>query len=136
MPRKLDFSTTRPTNARHYWIEVLEGDDAPGSDALKADTGISDALRARFGTLVRATVRASIDDRNTIRVETQRVRRLRLLLRPELFAHEGPVKVILNGKTVADGPLPTDCSLYARALVQRGDPYLAYSSELTFEVPR
>jgi hypothetical protein len=93
-------------------------------------------VRARLGALVRAEVRASIDDHNTIRLETQQVRRLRLLLRPDLFAHEGPVKVVMNGKTVSNGPLPTDCALYARTLAERGDPYLAYSSELTFEVPR
>ena len=123
-------------HARHYWVEILEKEEAPVGDALAADDSIAEAVRARLGSLVRAEVRASIDDHNTIKLETQHVRRLRLLLRPDLFAHEGPVKVVLNGKTVSDGPLPTDCALYARTLAERGDPYLAYSSELTFEVPR
>jgi len=92
-------------------------------------------VRARLGSLVQAEVRASIDDHNTIRLDTQHVRKLRLLLRPDLFAHDGPVKVVLNGKTISDGSLQTDCALYARTLADRGDPYLAYSSELTFEVP-
>jgi hypothetical protein len=35
---------------------------------------------------------ASIDDRNTIRLEAQHVRRLRLLLRPSLFSQPGNVK--------------------------------------------
>jgi hypothetical protein len=135
-PKKLDFTAVTTVRARHYWIEILEKDDAPGSDAREADASIPDAVRARLASLVRAELRASIDDHNTIRLEGQHVRRLRLLLRPDLFAHEGAVKVVLNGKTVFEGPLSTDCALYAHTLALRGDPYLAYSSEMTFEVPR
>ena len=136
IPKKLDFNAATTVHARHYWIEILEKDDVPGGDSFDADATIASEVRARPGALVRAEVRATIDDHNTIRLETQQVRRLRLLLRPDLFAHEGPVKVVVNGKTVSNGPLPTDCALYARTLAERGDPYLAYSSELTFEVPR
>lgn len=136
IPKKLDFTAATTAHARHYWVEILEMDDAPGSDALAADTAIAAAVRARFGSLVQAEVRASIDDHNTIKVDAQHVRRLRLLLRPDLFAHEGPVKVVLNGKTVSSAPLSTDCALYARTLAERGDPYLAYTSEMTLEVPR
>jgi poly(3-hydroxybutyrate) depolymerase len=135
IPKKLDFNATTTTHARHYWVEILEKEE-PSGDAIKADASIPDAVRARLGSLLRAEVRASIDDHNTIRLDTHHVRRLRLLLRPDLFAHEGTVKVILNGRTVSEGPLPTDCGLYARILSERGDPYLAYSSEMTFEVPR
>ena len=136
IPKKLDFTAATTVHARSYWIEILEKDDAPESEALKADAGIREAVRARLGSLVRAEVRASIDDHNSIRLDAQRVRRLRLLLRPDLFPHEGAVKVVLNGKTVFEGPLPTDCALYAHTLAEHGDPYLAYSSEMTFEVPR
>ena len=136
IPKKLDFNAATTVHARHYWIELLEKDDVPGGDSLGADATIASVVRARLGSLVRAEVRASIDDHNTIKLETRQVRRLRLLLRPDLFAHEGPVKVVMNGKTVSNSPLPTDCALYARTLAERGDPYLAYSSELTFEVPR
>jgi poly(3-hydroxybutyrate) depolymerase len=135
-PKKLDFTAATTAHARHYWIEIVEKDEAPGSDALEADTSIPDAVRARLGSLVRAELHASIDDHNTIRLDAQHVRRLRLLLRPDLFAREGAVKVVLNGKTVFEGPLQTDCDLYARTLAERGDPYLAYSAAMTFEVPR
>ena len=39
-------------------------------------------------------------------------------------------------RSFSDASLQTDCALYARTLAEQGDPYLAYSSELTFEVPR
>jgi hypothetical protein len=93
-------------------------------------------VRARLGSLVRAEVRGSIDDHGTIRLDAQHVRRLRLLLRPDLFTVSAKMKVVLNGKTVFEGPLPNDCALYARTLADYGDPWLAYSAEMTFDVPR
>jgi dienelactone hydrolase len=136
IPKKLDFNAATTVHARHYWLEILEKEDAPVGDSLAADESIAEVVRARLGAMVRAEVHASIDDHNTVKLETSHVRRLRLLLRPDLFAHDGPIKVVLNGKTVSNGTLRTDCALYARTLAQWGDPYLAYSSELTFEVPR
>ena len=136
IPKKLDFNAATTMQARHFWIEILEKDDAPTGDALAAGENIAEAVRARLGSLVRAEVHASIDDHSTIKLETSHVRRLRLLLRPDLFARDGPIKVVLNGKTVSEGTLQTDCALYARTLEDLGDPYVAYSSELTFEVPR
>jgi hypothetical protein len=134
-PKKLALMTATTTHARNYWVEILEKESPGGGDALN-DDAIPDAVRARLGSLVRAEVRASIDDHNAIRLEAQHVRRLRLLLRPDLFATAGNVKVVLNGKTVFEGPLPIDCGLYARTLADFGDPWLAYSAELTFDVPR
>ncbi len=64
------------------------------------------------------------------------MRRLRLLLRPDLFAQPGNVKVVLNGNTVFEGALPSDCALYARTLADSGDPYLAYTTAMTFDVPK
>jgi hypothetical protein len=136
IPKKLDFTAVTTAHARHYWVEVLEKEGPRGADDAKGDEGLSDAVRARFGALVRAELRASIDDHNTIRLDAQHVRRLRLLLRPDLFAHPGNVKVVLNGKTVFQGPLTDDCALYARTLADLGDPWLAWSTEMTFEVPR
>jgi dienelactone hydrolase len=136
VPKKIDFNAATTVHARHYWVEILEKEEPGGGDAIKADASLVDAVRSQLGSLVRAGVRAQIDDHNTIRLETQHVRRLRLLLRPDLFANEGNVKVVINGKTISDGPLQTDCALYARTLSEHGDPYLAYSTEMTLEVPK
>jgi dienelactone hydrolase len=136
IPKTLDFAAATTVRARHYWVEILEKEQATEGAVIKGDSSIPDAVRARLGALVHAQLRASIDDHSTIKLDAQRVRRLRLLLRPDLFAHPGNVKIVLNGKTVFEGPLATDCALYARTLADLGDPYLAYSAEMTFEVPR
>jgi|GEM_PF-1101969 len=135
IPKKLVFAAATTAHARNYWIELLEKDAPAAGNALADDSSIPDAVRARLGALVHAEVRGAIDD-NTIRLDAQHVRRLRLLLRPDLFTAPEKIKVVLNGKTVFEGPLPNDCALYARTLADYGDPWLAYSAALTFDVPR
>ena len=86
---------------------------------------------------MRAEVRASIDEHNTIKLEAQHVRRLRLLLRPDLFAQPGNIKVVLNGKTVFEGALAERLRSCTRARSPTtGDPYLAYTAAMTFDVPK
>ena len=136
IPKKLDFNAATTVHARHYWIEILEKQEVSAGDATKSNTSIADALRAQLGTLVRAEVRASIDDHDTIHLDAQHVAKLRLLLRPELFRQTQRIKVVLNGKTVFEGPLAEDGALYARTLADTNDPFLAYSTEMTFDVPK
>ena len=136
IPKKIDFTAATTVHARNYWVEILEKELPAAGEANKDDASIPDALRARLGSLVRAEVRGSIDDNNTVKLETLHVRKLRLLLRPDLFKAGANITVKLNGKTVFEGPLPTDCALYAHTLADFGDPWLAYSAELTFDVPR
>ncbi len=111
-PRSLNFQARTLRAPRLYWLEMLEKDD-----------GL-------------AEVKAEIEQGNTIRLSTRRVRRLRLLLRPELFPVPGPVRVLLNGKEVFSGELPESCSTLEHSLQQTADPELAWSAELMFEVPK
>lgn len=111
-PRTLNFQARTLRAPRLYWVEMLE----------------------KEGGL--AEVKAEIEKDNTIRLSTRRVRRLRLLLRAELFTVPGPVRVLLNGREVFSGELPGGCSTLDRSLQLTADPLLAWSSELIFEVPR
>jgi pimeloyl-ACP methyl ester carboxylesterase len=111
-PRTVNFQARTLRAPRLYWVEMLEKED-----------GL-------------AEVKAEIEKDNVIRISTKRVRRLRLLLRPELFAAPGPVRVVLNGKEVFSGELPGGCSTLDRSLQQTLDPLLAWSSELTFDITR
>ncbi len=111
-PRKFTFQARTLRVPRLYWVEMLDKDD-----------GL-------------AEVKAEVEKINTIRLSTRRVQRLRLLLRPELFSARGPVRVLLNGKEVFAGELPAACSTLERSLAQTADPLLAWSHELTFDVPR
>ena len=104
--------------------------------AGEEDSELASELRHLLSARSPAEVRASIAADNTIRLESSNVRRLRLLLRPELFARDGPVRVLLNGREVFSKRVPHSCTLLNRTLAASGDPFLAHSAELTFEVAR
>jgi AhpD family alkylhydroperoxidase len=124
VPRTLAFAAATMAHACHDWLEVLEKEEVPGTVAMKGEAGNADA------------VRESIDDHNIIHLDTQHVQRLRLLLRPDLFDHAGDETIVLNGKTVFAGPVSYDCAVFARSWAVSQDPYLAYSAEMAFDVPR
>ncbi|HEY4901604.1 MAG TPA: dienelactone hydrolase family protein [Terriglobales bacterium] len=96
---------------RQYWIEVVEGDTAPSE------------------------VEAHITADNLIDIKTHNVKKLRLLLRPELFHSTGPVRVRVNGKDQPALELKRDCQLFLRTADAYADPFLAYTDEVVLDVP-
>jgi predicted esterase len=111
-PRRIKLAIRRMDYARRYWVEVLS-----------KENGV-------------AQVEGEIKDDNSIHLKCSRVKRLRLLLRRELLPHPGPVRIMINGRNVFQDTLTADCELLQRTWSTAGDPYLAYSTELVFEVPR
>jgi pimeloyl-ACP methyl ester carboxylesterase len=97
---------------RQYWIEVLEGDNAPSE------------------------VEGRILPGNLIDIKTHDVKKLRLLLRPELFHDAGPIHIRLNGKDQPAVELKRDCRLFARSAETYADPFLAYTDEIVLDVPK
>ena len=96
---------------RQYWIEVID---------------VGKAI---------PEVEARILEGNLIDIETKHVKRLRLLLRPELFPASGPIRVRLNGKEQSSFELKRDCDLFQRSAQTYADPFLAYTDEIVLEVP-
>jgi len=111
-PRQLVFQTGDMRFPRRFWVEILNKDD-----------GL-------------AEVQGRIEEDNTIRVDTHGVKRLRLLLRPDLLPRRGRVRVVLNGKETFSGELPQSCRLLQESWQATNDPMLAYSSQLAFDVSR
>jgi len=107
---------------------------APRASRADSATAWRYDVRAGDHLVYREIMQQEIDDHNVIHLDTEHVRKLRLLLRPDLFDRAGDVRVVLNGKTVFTGPVAIDCAVYARSWAASHDPYLAYSSELTFDV--
>jgi hypothetical protein len=64
------------------------------------------------------------------------VKKLRLLLRPELFHSPGPVRVRLNGKDEPPIKLKRDCQIFLRSAENYADSFLAYTDELVLDVPK
>jgi hypothetical protein len=135
-PRNLQFRTVTLRNARHYWLEVLERTEVAPVRGEANDRDLAQRVRDILSGRSVVEVTASISDDNVVRLDTRNVRRLRLLLRPDLLPGGAPVRVILNGREVYRGTLSHDCALLERSWQATGDPYLSYSAELAFDVGR
>ena len=99
-----------PRFPRQYWLDVVE----PGKESPEVD--------------------ARILPDNTIDIKTRNVKKLRLLLRPELFATPRPIRVRLNGKEQAPFELKRDCQLFSHSAELFADPFLAYTEAIDLDV--
>ncbi len=101
-----------PRFTRQYWIDILQQDKSAPE------------------------VEARILDGNFVDIDTKNVKKLRLLLRPELFpASSGPLRIRLNGKELPQHELKRDCQLFQRSARESADPFLAYTDEVVLDVP-
>ncbi|HJR62491.1 MAG TPA: dienelactone hydrolase family protein [Gemmatimonadaceae bacterium] len=135
-PRRLQYRTVTLRNPRHYWLEVLERAEVAPVRGEGNDRDLAQRVRDVLSGRSVVEVTASISDDNVVRLDTRNVRRLRLLLRPDLLPGDAPVRVVLNGREVFRGALSHDCALLERTWQATGDPYLAYSAELAFDADR
>lgn len=110
-PRTVKAVVFDPRFPRQYWLEVVE----PGKGSPEMD--------------------ARILPDNTIDIKTRNVKKLRLLLRPELFSTARTVRVRLNGKEQPPLELKRDCQLFAHSAALFADPFLAYTDAASFDVP-
>ncbi len=111
-PRNIAMKITSLTYARRYWIEVLEKDGGA------------------------AEVEGRILPDNVVEIKTKNVRKLRLLLRPELFAGSAPVRIRVNGKEQPARELEANCAMFTQSAETYGDPWLAYTDEVVIDVAK
>jgi polyhydroxybutyrate depolymerase len=100
-----------PRYRRQYWVEVLEPAE-----------GV-------------AEVEARILEGNLVDVDAKNVKKLKLLLRPDLFSSTGPVRVRVNGKEQPPVALKRDCTLFQSSAKEYADAFLGYTDEVVVEVP-
>ncbi len=111
-PRNIAMKITSLTYPRRYWVEVLEKDGGA------------------------AEVEGRILPDNSVEIRTKSVRRLRLLLRPELFDLPAAVRVRINGKEQPALELKRNCQLLDHSAEKYGDPLLGYTDEMVIEIPK
>jgi len=73
-------------------------------------------------------------DGQAITLRTRRVRRVRLLLRPEHLDLARPVRVTIDGKDAFDGAVASDPTVFLRTWRETLDPQLAAAAELVLDV--
>lgn len=107
-PRNIKAKIPDVKYGRHYWLEVVEQNG-------------------------QAELEGRILDNNTIDIKTKNVRKLRVLLRPELLSGTGPIRILVNGTERFNGAMQKDCGLFERSTQAWADPVLAYTQEITVE---
>jgi pimeloyl-ACP methyl ester carboxylesterase len=95
---------------RQYWLEIVDPDKSEPE------------------------VDARILPGNVIEIKAHNVKKLRLLLRPDLIPGAGPVHIRLNGKEQPAVELKRDCQLFVRSNQTYADPFLAYTDEIVLDV--
>lgn len=104
-PHKLHVRLRTLDDPREYWIEVLEKRDG----VAEIDTKI---------------------EGNVVNVKSKNVRKLRLLLRPEIAS--GAVSVVWNGKPAWSGSIVANCEEVVRS-APGGEVALGFSQEVVLE---
>jgi hypothetical protein len=73
---------------------------------------------------------------NTVQATTRGVASMTLLLSPDKFDFNQPVKVIANGKTVFDGRVERDLKTLVKWAARDNDRTMLYGAELKIKVTR
>lgn len=97
---------------RHYWVEVVE-----------KGVGV-------------AEIEGEIKPDNSVLLKTKNVKRLRLLLRPEMFVQPGRVRVVLNKKEVFRGELKRHCKALQESSPAEADPLLGLTNLVELEISK
>ncbi len=111
-PRSISMKITDLNFPRRYWVEVMEKGSGP------------------------AEVEGRILPGNTIELKTRNVRRLRLLLRTELFTATGPVHIRVNGSAQAAQQQKQSCDLLESSAKTFADAFLGYTDEIVVNITK
>ncbi len=111
-PRNIAMKITSLTYPRRYWVEVLEKEGGA------------------------AEVEGRILADNTVEIKTKNVRKLRLLLRKELFDTSGAIRVRVNGREQAPRGMTNSCAMFVQSAEAYADPFLAYTDEWVIDVAK
>lgn len=109
-PRTIVWHQGNTVHDRFYWLAVDRAQAAKGQ-----------------------TIRASVDGQ-TIRIESEDVSSIELLLSDELLDLDQPVTIIANGETVHEGVIPRTEQAIQRSLELRPDPAMIATATITIEL--
>lgn len=104
-PSSISMKIANLSFPRRYWVEIMEKDSGA------------------------AEIEGRILPDSTIALKTRNVRKLRLLLRPELVHSTGPMHLRVNGREQPAQELKQSCDLFGQSANSYADPILAYTDE-------
>lgn len=111
---------------RAHWLVIDELGPAPG------DGGQSDLAGLTFDGS--AGVVEAVRDGNTVTARTHGVRRFTLLISPDAFELDRPVRVVANGRTVFEDVVPPDVGTLTKWAARDEDRTMLYAAEVAVEL--
>jgi len=135
-PDKLTWETAGGQHNRAHWLVIDESGSQQGDTPRMADLN---AMTPTFRLFSRREPSARVDlvrNGNTVQATTRGVAAFTLLLSPDKFDFNQPVKVIANGRTVFEGRVGRDVKTLLKWAARDNDRTMLYGAELKIKLSR
>lgn len=124
-PKTINWQTDNVRNGRNAWLEITELDTLAAKatwhetlDPLVTQAGKTAVVK--FNIHKSGAVKATADG-NTIKIETSRVKKIRLYLSPDMFNMDEQLKIMVNGKNLITVKLDVDKQIVLKQLLSTKD---------------
>jgi hypothetical protein len=143
-PDKLTWETMDLVHNRAHWLVIDQLGTAPGEPKAMPDVnsaGVFGPL-AKYGPgdlFARQTPSGRVDlvrTGNSIEATTKGVASFTLLLSPDKFDFNQPVKVVANGRTVFDGRVQRSVETLVKWAARDNDRTMLYGAELKINLAK
>lgn len=137
LPNRLTWETERTDRSnRHHWLVITELGAADGQSVLddfnelpQTNGEVLAFFRSHPSGRVEVTHR-----NNTVTVRTEGVRRYKLLLSPDQFDFDRPIRVITNGRESFNGVVARDVATLLRWAARDNDRTMLFGAELEIDL--
>jgi hypothetical protein len=137
-PDKLTWETANMEHKRAHWVVIDQLGPQAGDAPAKVDLNIMRGVTA-YALFTRPQRPGRVDlvrSGNNIEATTQGVAALTLLLSPDTFDFNRPIKVVANGRTVFDGRVERNLKTLLQWAARDNDRTMLYGAELKIKLAR
>jgi hypothetical protein len=145
-PDKLSWETANLEHSRAHWLVIdqlgAQTDDVksmPDLNVMRDSDAAPGAIASSFRLFSRPKPSGRVDlvrTGNTVQATTQGVAAFTLLLSPDKFDFNQPVKVVANGRTVFDGKVERNTTTLMKWAARDNDRTMLYGAELKIKLTR
>ncbi len=137
LPNRLTWETERTDRSnRHHWLVITELGAGDGESVLDDFNELPQTNREVFAFFrSHPSGRVEVTHRNnTVTVRTEGVRRYKLLLSPDQFDFDRPIRVITNGRESFNGVMARDVATLLRWAARDNDRTMLFGAELEIDL--
>jgi hypothetical protein len=135
-PDRLTWETASLDHNRAHWLVIDQLGSRPGDATAMADLNVmrDPDLLQLFERPEKPGRVELVRSGNTVQATTKGVAALTLLLSPDKFDFNQPVKVVVNGRTVFDGRVQRDLRTLLKWAARDNDRTMLYAAEVKIKL--